>query len=67
MTILIVYFSWKGHTEKGATTLAPLLKAEIIRIEPSQPIWIIREGFKAALSMKSLINPIPTDMSVLIP
>lgn len=63
MTILIVYFSWKGHTEKGATTLASLLKAEIIRIVPARPIRIIIEGVKAGLSMKSPVQPITTDMS----
>ena len=31
MTIRIVYYSWKGHTEKVAATLAKLLDAEMIK------------------------------------
>ncbi|MDD1703070.1 MAG: hypothetical protein LUQ31_08850 [Methanoregula sp.] len=34
MTIRIVYYSRKGHTQNVATVLATLLDAELIRIEP---------------------------------
>lgn len=63
MTIRIVYFSWKGHTEKVAAALAKLLDAELVRIEPASGIHIGREGFKAFLKMKSAIKPMATGLS----
>jgi flavorubredoxin len=63
MTIRIVYFSWKGHTEKVAKMLADLLHAEMIRIEPLTEPAIARQGIKAALSMKSPIKPCTTDLA----
>ena len=63
MTICIVYFSWKGHTEKVAKTLADLLHAEMVRIEPLTEPGIARQGIKAALSMKSPIKPCTTDLA----
>jgi flavorubredoxin len=63
MTIRIVYFSWKGHTQKVAKTLTDLLHAEMIRIEPQDEPGIARQGIKAALSMKSPIKPCTTDLA----
>ena len=63
MTILIVYFSWKEHTRRVAIALKELLQADIIRIEPAKPVRIVREGIKAALTLKSAILPVKTDLS----
>jgi flavodoxin len=48
MRIRIAYFSWLGHTEKVATTLARLLDAELVRIEPLR---------KSGMPGKLLKNP----------
>ena len=32
MAIRVVYYSWKGHTEKVATALAKLMDAELVEI-----------------------------------
>jgi len=63
MTLRIVWFSWKGHTEKVAKMLADLLHAEMVRIEPLEEPGIARQGIKAALSRKSPIKPCITDLA----
>jgi hypothetical protein len=66
MTIRIAYFSWKGHTEKVATTLARLLDAELVRIEPAEPLresGMLGKVMKALFSMKSAIKPCTTDLA----
>ena len=42
MTTRIAYFSWKGHTEKTATSLAKLLDAELVKIQPAAEISVGR-------------------------
>jgi menaquinone-dependent protoporphyrinogen IX oxidase len=63
MTILIAYFSWKGHTGKVATALARLLDAECVRIEPLKEPGIAREGMKSLFSMRTPIKPCKTDLA----
>jgi menaquinone-dependent protoporphyrinogen IX oxidase len=63
MTILIAYFSWKGHTEKIATALSRLLDAECVRIEPLKDPQIAKEGVKSLLSMRTPIKPCKTDLA----
>ncbi len=63
MTIRIVYFSWKGHTEKIAKVLADQLHAELVRIEPDREPGISKQAMKAMLSMKSAIKPSKTDLA----
>jgi flavodoxin len=63
MATRIVYYSWKGHTEKVATALAKLLDAELVRIEPDRECRVVREAMKAFLGMKSPIKPAKYDLS----
>lgn len=63
MVIRIVYYSWKGHTEKVAAALAKLLDAELVKIEPDRECRIGREAMKAFLRMKSAIRPAKTDLA----
>ncbi|MGA7797830.1 MAG: NAD(P)H-dependent oxidoreductase [Methanoregula sp.] len=63
MASRVVYYSWKGHTEKVATALAKLLGAELVRIEPDRECRIGREAMKAFLGMKSPIRPTKNDLS----
>ena len=63
MTIRVVYYSWKGHTEKVATALAKLLDAELVRIEPVRDCRVAREGIKAFFGVRSEIKPTRTDLS----
>lgn len=62
MTIRIVYYSWKGHTEKVAATLAKLLDAELIKIEPVHDSGIAGKAMKAFFGMRSPIRPTKTDL-----
>jgi flavodoxin len=62
MTIRVVYYSWKGHTEKVASALAKQLDAELVRIEPASECRIAIEGMKAFFGMKSPIRPTKTDL-----
>ena len=63
MTILVAYFSWKGHTEKTATALAKLLDAELVKIEPAKEIHIGGGAIKAFFGMKSRIKPAKSDLT----
>jgi len=63
MVTRIVYFSWKGHTEKVATALANLLDAELVRIEPLGEYHIGIAGMKALFGMKSAIKPTKSDLA----
>jgi len=63
MRIRITYFSWKGHTEKVATTLARLLDAELVRIEPLRESGMPGKLLKTLFFMKSAIKPCTTDLA----
>jgi len=65
MKVLVVFFTWKGHTERLAHALARKLGTEAIRIEPvvDPGKHIGRMGLKALLGGKAEIKPIKRDMS----
>ena len=63
MAILVVCYSWKGHTEKVATALAEILGAELVRIEPARESGIAGNALKAFFGMRSAIRPAKTDLS----
>jgi len=63
MRIRIAYFSWKGHTEKVATTLARLLDTELVRIEPLRESGMSGKVLKTLFFMKSAIKPCATDLA----
>jgi len=63
MAIRIVYFSWKGHTQKVATALAQRVNAELVRIEPLKEFNIALGGMKAFLAKKAPIKPCKTDLA----
>jgi NAD(P)H-dependent FMN reductase len=62
MAVRVVYYSWKGHTEKVATALAGMLDAELVRIEPLHEGGIAGNAMKAFFGMKSPIKPTKTDL-----
>lgn len=62
MKILIVYYTWKGHTGKVASALAQRLGADAIKIEPlDNPGYLVRL-FRAILGLKGPIAPGKTSM-----
>lgn len=65
MRVLVVFFSWKGHTERLAHSLARKLGTDAIRIEPvvDPGKHIGCMGLKALLGGKAEIKPIKRDMS----
>jgi len=63
MTIRVVYYSWKGHTEKVAAALAKLLDAELVRIEPVKDGSMAGKAMKAFFGLKSPIKPTKTDLT----
>jgi flavodoxin len=63
MRIRIAYFSWKGHTEKVAATLARLVDAELVRIEPLRESGMPGKLLKTLFFMKSAIKPCATDLA----
>ena len=65
MKILIVYYSWKGHTETVARALGQKTGGTVVRIEPviDPGTHIGRMGMKAAFGMKEAIKPVQTDIS----
>ena len=63
MAIRVVYYSWKGHTEKVASALAKLLEAELIRIVPVSEGGMAGKAMKAFFMMKSPIRPAKTDLT----
>jgi flavodoxin len=62
MKILVVYYSWKGHTETVAAQLAGTLNAELERIESIHEPAIFAMGIKAWLGMKAAVKPCRTDL-----
>jgi flavorubredoxin len=63
MAIRIVYFSWKGHTQKVATALAQRVNAELVRIEPLKEFNIALGGMKAFLAKQAPVKPCKTDLA----
>lgn len=63
MTIRVVYYSWKGHTEKVATALAKILDAELVRIEAVSEGGVAGKAMKAFFRMKSPVKPVKTDIT----
>ncbi|MDI6719728.1 MAG: NAD(P)H-dependent oxidoreductase [Methanomicrobiales archaeon] len=63
MKILIVYYSWQGHTEKVATALRETLDADLERIVPQTESGMGSKAMKAALGLRAKIRPARTDLS----
>ncbi len=62
-SIVVAYYSMDGHTEKVAGSLAELLGARLVRIEPLIVEGRATQAMKAALGLKSAIRPCQTDLS----
>jgi len=63
MAIRVVYYSWKGHTEKVATVLAKQLNADLVPIEAARKFNVVAGAVKAFFKMKSPIKPIKSDLA----
>jgi len=63
MAIRVVYYSWKGHTEKVAAALAKLLDAELVWIEPVRDCGVAGKAMKAFLGLRSPIKTTKTDLT----
>jgi len=63
MEIMVVYYSWHGHTQKVVEELANKLNARLERIEEVKDSHIAIKGMKAAFRLKSDIRPCKTDLS----
>jgi NAD(P)H-dependent FMN reductase len=61
--ILIVYYSWQGHTGKVATALAEQVGGRLERIEPAPGPGVVRGGVMAAFGMRAAIRPAQTDLA----
>jgi flavodoxin len=65
MNILIVFFSWKGHTETVAQSIGQKTGGTVVRIEPvTDPgTRIGRMGMRAFFGRKEQIKPVRTDLA----
>lgn len=61
--ILIVYYSWQGHTEKVAAAVASRVGGRIEKIEPASGSSAVRGGIMAMLGMRAAIAPATTDLA----
>jgi len=60
--ILIVYYSWQGHTEKVAMALAERVGGRLEKIEAVSEVGMLRKGMMAAFGMRAAIRPAQTDL-----
>ncbi len=63
MRVLVVYYSWHGHTGRVAKALSDLLGAGLVRIEAVRESGMIGKAFGAILGKRSPIRPCKTDLS----
>jgi flavodoxin len=65
MNILIVFFSWKGHTEAVARAVSEKTGGTVVRIEPvvEPGTRICRMGMRAFFGRKEQIKPVRTDLA----
>ncbi|MDN7026041.1 flavodoxin family protein [Methanoculleus sp. FWC-SCC1] len=63
MGILIVYYSWQGHTETVARELAGRIDGELEKIEPVSESGMFGKVMRAGLGMKAAIRPARTDLT----
>ncbi|MCM2464997.1 flavodoxin family protein [Methanoculleus oceani] len=61
--ILIVYYSWQGHTEKVAAALAERVGGRLERIEPVSEVGMFRKAMMAMLGMRAAIRPVQTNLA----
>lgn len=61
--VLIVYYSWRGHTGKVAAALAERVGGRLERIEPVSEVGMFRKGMMAAFGMRAAIRPTATDLA----
>lgn len=61
--ILIVYYSWQGHTEKVASALASRVGGRAEKIEPASGSSVVRGGMMALFGMRAAIRPAKTDLA----
>ena len=63
VVILIVYYSWQGHTEKVAAALAGRVGGRLEKIEPVSEVGMFRKGMMAAFGMRAAIRPVQADLT----
>jgi flavodoxin len=63
MKILVVYYSWQGHTGKVAKALATRLGADLVQIEAEKESGMFGKAMGAALGRSAPIRPVKTDLS----
>lgn len=66
MKNLIIYYSFKGHTETAAKELAKLLSCDIVpilEVKPRKKSSFLGAGFSASVGLKSKIRPFDTALS----
>jgi len=61
--ILIVYYSWQGHTEKVAAALAKRVGAGLAEIRPVSEVGMFRKGMMSMLGMRAPIQPVQADLA----
>ncbi len=63
MRVLVVYYSWQGHTGRVAKALSDLLGAGLVRIEAISESGTMRKALGAVFGKKWPIKPCKTDLS----
>ncbi len=63
MAILVVYYSWQGHTETVAREVAGKLGGDLLKIEPVSESGMFSKAMRAGLGMKAAIQPVRTDLA----
>ena len=63
MKILVVFYTWQGHTGKVAKALASRIGADLVQIEPERESGMFMKAISALLGRSSPIRPCKTDLS----
>jgi len=63
MKILVVFYSWQGHTGKVAKALATRLGADLVQVEAEKESGMFGKAMGAFLGRSAPIQPIKTDLS----
>ena len=63
MKILVVFYSWQGHTGKVAKALATRLGADLVQVEAEKESGMFGKAMGAFLGRSAPIRPCKTDLS----
>jgi flavodoxin len=63
MKILVVFYSWQGHTGRVAKALATRLGADLVQVEAEKESGMFGKAMGAFLGRSAPIRPVKSDLS----